>query len=632
MKKVLYSIFFIAAIAFVSCSKEKDVYSPELAVEEEEDDFDANVHATGVFGVKFSANQTWSAITSGSIEVVADAELADIVKVQILTESPIGNENARVLNEAKVEKGQSCKLTFDAPSKYTRLYAACVDSKGVYYFKGFNVGESSVSFAKPAATRSAVARKLPAVETIVLGAPRPSYNNQRTQHADENSSISMFKNSGWQNEYLWQLDSESTETSLKQDIDDFSEDEKADIEAMFTGYLSREKGRYQRNLEKIRNSRIFSVENNYLTSTEDGPIVLTPVMFASTEINDCDIYYYYFNPKAVEGMDEAAQIQYMKDLPKFKAVQCNRTGFNGNTVFRKHTYTLMYFGDDAPETGKHAVTYEFPKGYKIGFMCRKHKNGQDNYLGVQNGCGYGDGRLNAQINSFGHFKSAQLTSTDPRIVMFGANGNTYMAFEDGTDQQFSDAIIEVSGGVMKIDEPEDVSVNVYTFCFEDRREADYDLNDVVVKAERIDMNHVKFSLVACGANDEIMLRNINGIRLNGNQEIHAMFGTTPKQFINTTGGEYFEPIVDTLFVNADYSLADPAKQLYIYDKNTGSDIRLATKGQDPHAILIPWDFEYPLERVCIKDAYLEFNNWGQDPISSTDWYMHPTAGKVYQHR
>ena len=52
-------------------------------------------------------------------------------------------------------------------------------------------------------------------------------------------------------------------------------------------------------------------------------------------------------------------------------------------------------------------------------------------------------------------------------------------------------------------------------------------------------------------------------------------------------------------------------------------------GEDPHGIMVPNDFHYPLEKVCIKDAYSEFNNWGQNPINSTDWYLTPNEGKVY---
>ena len=55
---------------------------------------------------------------------------------------------------------------------------------------------------------------------------------------------------------------------------------------------------------------------------------------------------------------------------------------------------------------------------------------------------------------------------------------------------------------------------------------------------------------------------------------------------------------------------------------------MSEKGQDPHGIMIPYDFAYPKEKVCIKNAYGQFMNWGQNPVSSTDWYEHPEDGKV----
>ena len=79
----------------------------------------------------------------------------DIVKVQILTEAPYFNEDARVLNEAPVSNSQSISLTYDCPSDYTELVAACVDSKGVYYIAAFNAGDTQVNFQKRAMTRAA---------------------------------------------------------------------------------------------------------------------------------------------------------------------------------------------------------------------------------------------------------------------------------------------------------------------------------------------------------------------------------------------------------------------------------------------------------------------------------------------
>ena len=55
---------------------------------------------------------------------------------------------------------------------------------------------------------------------------------------------------------------------------------------------------------------------------------------------------------------------------------------------------------------------------------------------------------------------------------------------------------------------------------------------------------------------------------------------------------------------------------------------MAQKGEDPHAIMIPTDFAYPKEKVCVKDAYKQFNNWGTNPVSSTDWFEYPEEDKV----
>ena len=46
--------------------------------------------------------------------------------------------------------------------------------------------------------------------------------------------------------------------------------------------------------------------------------------------------------------------------------------------------------------------------------------------------------------------------------------------------------------------------------------------------------------------------------------------------------------------------------------------------------MIPFDFKYPVEKVCIKDAYNEFNNWGKNPVNSTNWYTKPVTGKVIE--
>jgi LruC domain-containing protein len=60
----------------------------------------------------------------------------------------------------------------------------------------------------------------------------------------------------------------------------------------------------------------------------------------------------------------------------------------------------------------------------------------------------------------------------------------------------------------------------------------------------------------------------------------------------------------------------------------GNTVKISKKGEDPHGIMIPYDFRWPKERICIKNAYMMFNNWGANPVVSTDWYKYPEDDKV----
>ena len=131
------------------------------------------------------------------------------------------------------------------------------------------------------------------------------------------------------------------------------------------------------------------------------------------------------------------------------------------------------------------------------------------------GCTYGFGELNVEVNHLvDHFfsvidksisqevytseKGDKVTKqgptangmdwNSPRICMRSINGRTYLCFEEGSDLNFSDMIIEVKTGT-KIQLAEvklDVEPAIYTMCFEDRpAQADYDMNDVVLTAEPV---------------------------------------------------------------------------------------------------------------------------------------------------
>ena len=637
-------------------------------------EIDANV--ANVFGTTFSPNQDWSSTTKYTVTITADAPMSDIAKVQILTEAPYFNEDARVLNEATTSKGQSVSLTYDCPAEYSELVAACVDSKGIYYIAGFKAGDAQVNFQKVAQARTRAAYDLPAFPAtsglkMKYRNSALSYNAIRAQKAGqdgEDASINPWLNSNWNNERIWMFNNEGGNDTWKverqtifRDVT-ITEAEKEGLESILSavgGKSGRDNTHKQVNLETIRNSPLYQLTKNYLVADGKAPITLSPVQIQTTDYSSVALYYYYFNPSELEGKSEEQQLTFLKSLPKFKCVdgkqtkEASGTASGNGEFFKVHEYVLPYFGDvtSSPTTDLEVQGFTIPAGYYIGFMLRKNKNdykdtympnnditgyngtnyANKSYAKIENGEVYADGRLNEQINQYPKFNEAVdkgMLLNDPRAAIFGANQKAYMMFEDGSDVNFVDMIVEINGGLELVDAAQEINNNVYTFCFEDRKLGDYDMNDVVIKAERLNISQVKYSVVACGAYDELYLRNINGNTLNTTTEIHALFNVTNlSTFINTQTKNY-EPVSEVITVDPSFSFTDFSKQVYIYNKTQDYDVKMSQKGEDPHGIMIPSDFKYPIEKTCIKDAYKQFNNWGENPVSSTNWYLSPEDGKV----
>ena len=666
----------ISTVLLASCIKGADYMEPESTPTNKSTQNKINVNVAKVFGTTFSANQDWSSTKKYTVSVTADAPMADIAKVQILTEAPYFNEDARVLNEASAKNGQTVSITFDCPSEYTELVAACVDSKGVYYVAGFKAGESSVNFTKTARASTRAEYTLPEFPskdglTMKYNNSILSYNAIRAQKAGqdgEDSSIDPWKNSNWDNERLWMLSNAGGNSTWKVERQTIfrnvtiSDTEKQNLETILKD-VGGKKGRDQQykdiNLKTIRNSPLYQLTKNYMVADGQAPITLTPVQIFTLDYSSISLYYYYFNPADLPS-SEAEQVKFLKALPKFKCVdgkqtkEASGTGKGNGDYFKVHEYVLPYFGDvkSSPNTNLTVQSFIIPKGYYVGFMLRKNKNewldsytsdndipgykgtnySKKSYNGTENGEVYADGRLNEQINQFPIFSQAVtekgMLLNDPRAAIFGANQKAYMMFEEGCDVNFVDIIVEINGGVDVVDAAQEINSNVYTFCFEDRDLGDYDMNDVVIKAERLNMTQVKYTVAACGANDELYLRNIKGTTLNETTEVHALFSVNNlSTFINTQSKNY-EPVSEVITVDPSFSFTDFSKQIYIYNKTENYDIKMSQRGEDPHGIMIPCDFEYPKEKICIKDAYTLFNSWGENPVTSTDWYLDPVKDKV----
>ena len=644
-------------------------------------DFDAETYNKQKNEAKIVANanrifgdidpvQDWNSIATGTISVTVDATLNDIVKVQILTESPFLNDNAKVLAEADVKQGQTVSLSYDAPNAYKKLIAACVNSKGHYHIQVFNTGDQSVNFQQVSGSRAMRASKsdAPSFTTLKLNAPHWSLNALRAQQGAtckiSGTTYTVWENSNWNDQMWdfadnqtfdggWTLDSNQNIGHIYRNIDGFAPGEKENIEIILNSlFFKKANDNYstfgkKNNARIIRKSPYVTQNNNCVYSDGINPITLIPIQSFNTEFKLDRIFYYFYKPSEVPaGMSE---VDYIKSLPKFKAIQVERVqsstdGGNG-TLYRKQEFLLPYI-KGTPQEGVNEASAIFPKGYKIGFLCQKNKEGDYNYGDNLHGCVYADGRLNVEVNHIkGHFLSAidktlggntkeGMQFDDPRMAMFTANNKTYICVEDGADCNFSDIVLEIGGGVDQLEEEPEVMTEAYTMCFEDRLEtADYDLNDVVLRCSRVDNTTLELTLVATGANDNVYIHGAEGCEFN-DQEVHAIFGiiTTEKsnRFVNTEiGGTECAPVSSKVTVSEGVTIPQYLKNIYIENRSTGKEIRIPKQGEPPYAIIVPQDFEYPMEHTRITEAYGKFLEWARNANQDKDWYVFEDANQVF---
>jgi hypothetical protein len=516
------------------------------------------------------------------------------------------------LNEAEIKDKSSISLNYDVPQKNEGLYVAFYTEKGCYYKK---VEGNSVTFDQVTAKTRAVTR--------TVSAPNGTF-------AISKIDTSFAAKRGWiPDERLYML-SDADYDRMKIAADPYSDEYNALVRELVFAYLPQTK--QKNNLIQIMEAGYTDDDAYRITTGEEGPIVVSPIYKQDgadkygNEVYNSDLYYYYFNPADMPSSAEE-QVAFLQSLPKYKLIPFNLCFEykEDNVLEKRASFAALYFGDSKTPTIGTEGTFRFPKGYKIGFMVRaKTVTEAPNKQGEL----YFDGRLNANINNFGNFN--KLNSTDPRATWLKINDRVLMCWESGTDRDFNDVLLEVEGSVEPIYTTHEFEYNTYTFCFEDTQKGDYDLNDIVIKAKRINKTTVEYSIVACGAYDELCVRNINAGVIQDNVEIHSLFGVGAKQFVNTeSGAEKHAAITAQKTVSESFSFLDAENQPFIYDLTTNLAIKLSTKGQDPHGIMIPFDFKYPVEKVCIKDAYKDFNNWGSNPILSTNWYTKPVEGKVY---
>ena len=637
--KVMKKITIIAAIgAFVlaSCSKTTDLYEPEKDPVNtgdntvSPDDINANVHK--IFGVDFDPNQDWCTTTTKQVTINANSS---IKKVQVLVYLDAEDEDGEpitdlnILNETELNGKTSVKLTYDVPKDNKGVFVSFISDNDIQMQK---VTGSTVSLETKAGSRGTALSQtydIPTTTPVIGKAVKPFAGVIYDKENENLKDVMLYE----LNDY----------TGQKMSVNDYSDAEKETLRALILSYFVNSKSVNNYNLVKESG---FMDDNGYpITTVADANIIVSPMYKCDGclkttdgygfEVHNSDLYYYYFKEDDPEYV--ANPKTFLEKLPKYKAIQFSDVypKTEDDILTKKGAFALIYWGEGTPIVGETEGSYKWPQGLKIGFMLRSKTTQSGNN---KKGELYTDGRLNTGVNIHGSFASSTEAKNSKyegngsdmsRSAWLTVNGKQFLCWETGADADFNDLIIEIQGGVSELTYTPKMKIGqIYTFCFEDTPMGDYDLNDVVIKAQRINDTEVQYEIVACGAHNELYIRNVDPAW--ENTEVHDLFDQERGTFINTVQSEKkLSHVKVTKTVSNTFTFLDSNCQPYLYDKTINTTIRLATKGQDPHGIMVPYDFKYPQEKVCIKDAYLKFNEWGQNSVTYTNWYESSQYSKVY---
>ena len=238
--------------------------------------------------------------------------------------------------------------------------------------------------------------------------------------------------------------------------------------------------------------------------------------------------------------------------------------------------------------------------------------------------------------------------SDWRALPIQGNGNAEIVGKGQVDEVKSES--ECSPGVVPV--PPIIieeEYPIYSYAFEDTRLGDYDMNDVVIKAQEVEVNNVKkinLKLVASGASLDLNIRlyeaatpdagkaakyqgNFTVLEYQGNNEVHAMLGAAKGIMVNTGGAK-----ADPITIQIDKGSYDPAHlPLAIYSEEQG-EMRLAGSGEAPFGVIIPIDWKWPREKVNITTAYnatesdegdQSFAKFASEAGQALNWFNYPTG-------
>lgn len=352
------------------------------------------------------------------------------------------------------------------------------------------------------------------------------------------------------------------------------------------------------------------------------------------------------------------------------------TGKTPDTEVYGTKYKLAFFGENYDQP----ATYSFPEGYKIIFFICPGAVENANADGTMssyatNNFNYSLPELNKRIHHYYSNQGSLTWNTEVtgvsdmdrgavKAVAWTTNGMTFMGFEDGgNDEDLNDIVFWVEGSFDPEQELVDVPIaieehaNSWIFACEDLGGTfDYDFNDVVweVTQEYVDKyagdvktgteyGDVSIKLLAAGGTLPVQIYYDNVLlEVGGKSEVHALFGQTGSTLspVNVTGTKVTKSAVvlktwtptDTenginmSDVMAKFKLVVTSSNGTTYEvKPSTNSVNAPTnepyKGADrtPQIILLPGEWEWPIETTPIQTAYDGFADWVQKADNTAWW-------------
>ena len=309
------------------------------------------------------------------------------------------------------------------------------------------------------------------------------------------------------------------------------------------------------------------------------------------------------------------------------------------TMYYGSTYRAVYFGDSYGDP----ASYTFPAGVHIEFFVM-NVGSIDNptYRCDPGYFNYGTPALNKEIGHyygpFNHYTGQQPEDKSRgamKAAMWNYNGNVYMGFEDGgNDEDLNDMVFLVKGSIdtdsvieVPGDDPAAQPEEWIVACEDLGSTDDYDFNDVVFSVSHV-AGETTATVTPLAAGGTLPANICHGAGTLG--EIHALID--PKAPANTmlnteSRGAAGQPL--TVTVDANFSMADNMGGFSVAVQGEEAvTITAPAKGSVPQMICVPGTWAWPLERVGIEKAYPAFAGWNQSAGQNTEWYRNAEAGKV----